>query len=187
MTYITLEGVDGSGTTTVMNRLKDRIEFEATCEPTNTWLGNIVRESYEERTLTPELTRFYLFMADRVEHCERRIKPLTEDGLMVISDRGPDSTRAYQYHTSGLSSGFINFNLEKTITPDLTIWFDVDVETAMARLNNNDDFEKPELQRKVNDRYEQLYKSHERIKRVDASNPVETVTDDVERIINDTF
>jgi thymidylate kinase len=141
------------------------------------WTGEVTRESFEERD-ADELTRFYLFMADRVELHDKRIEPWLSEGRTVISDRGPDSTRGYQYHTSGLSEQFIETNLAKIREPHLTVWFDLDVDAAMGRLNNQDDFERPELQQKVNERYRVLWKRSDRIKRVDGSNPTETVVDD---------
>lgn len=184
--FITFEGVDGSGTTTVSERVAEELGARISCEPTNMWIGEVTRESFEERTDSEQLTRFYLFMADRIEHCEKIVKPALGKGETIISDRGPDSTRAYQYHTSDLSEEFIELNLEKSLTPDLTIWFDIDVDAAMGRLNNQDDFEKRDLQQKVNDRYEELYEEHPRIKRVDAAQPIDTVVDDVLHVIEST-
>ena len=173
--YITLEGIDGSGTSTVLRELD--IDAYKTQEPSDSWLGNITRDSFENRDIE-QLARFYLFMADRVQHTAN-----FPEGV-VISDRGPDSTRAYQYHTSDLSNSFIEENLKHTQTPDLTIWFDVDARTAMGRLQEYDSFEKYELLQKVNKRYEKLYHLHDRIHRVDASQPISDVVDEVEEIIN---
>ena len=176
--YITLEGIDGCGTSTVLSRLD--VDAHKTEEPSNSWLGNITRESFENRDIE-QLSRFYLFMADRVQHTRN-----FPDGD-VISDRGPDSTRAYQYHTSDLSESFIEENLKRTPTPDLTIWFEVDVDTAMSRLGQYDAFEKYELQRRVSSRYQELYERHDRIIKVDASQSIDVVTQEVQEIINDTL
>lgn len=182
--YVTVEGIDGSGTTSVVEALADRIDRTvASSEPTDMWTGRVTREAFEDREVDA-LTRFYLFMADRVEHC-RWIADQFSIGRTVISDRGPDSTRCYQYHDADLSASFIESNLEKMMTPDLTLWLDVDVDVAIARVGGEDAYENRDLQEKVKQRYEYLHRSHDRIHQIDASQPLEAVVDDAETIINE--
>lgn len=181
--YVTLEGIDGAGTSTVLEHLERDHEIIATWEPTRMWTGEVTREAFEERLDCEELTRFHLFQADRAEHHAKTITPALEDGQVVISDRGADSTRAYQRHTSPISVAYIEHTLAHFREPDLTIWFDIDVDAAMGRLHNQDDFEKEDLQRKANETYRDLYEELDRIKRVDASAPIETVVEDVRRTI----
>lgn len=177
--FITVEGIDGSGTTSVSEALCDRIggPTRLTQEPSELWTGRMTRESFEERDV-PELTRFYLFMADRVAHVDEVVRPALRRGVPVICDRGPDSTRAYQYYTSDLSEEFIETNLAKTMESDLTIWLDVDIEVAAERTEGEDAFEeKRELQRRVAQRYCTLHEQHDRIVRVDANQDFDDVVE----------
>lgn len=176
--FCTVEGIDGSGTTTVSQELAQRFSKVIwTQEPTDSWLGRVTRESFEERDIH-DLARFHLFMADRVVHANDFLKPYLEDDYSVICDRGPDSTRAYQKHTSGLSDGFIEENLSRTLEPDLTIWLDADVDTALERVEDKDAFENRELQEKVADTYAELHEQHDRIVRIDANQPLEDVIEE---------
>lgn len=184
--YVTVEGIDGSGTTSVVTALGMSIDdAETIAEPTTSWTGEVVRESFEERDVR-DLTRFYLFMADRAELQDRLDVLLDIHNRVVISDRGPDSTEAYQYHTAGLSEDFLARNLNETArVPDLTLWLDVGVETAADRMCGDDAFEKDwELQEKVADRYEYLWTKYDRIERIDATQPLDDVVAEAKTAIS---
>lgn len=182
-TFVTIEGIDGSGTTTVVDAVTDRIDQTVeSAEPTTMWTGKVTREAFEKRDVTP-LTRFYLFMADRVEHCEWVADQLS-NGTTVVCDRGPDSTRCYQYHDADLSDSFIELNLSKMMSPDVTLWLDVDVDVAMERVEGADAFENRALQEKVARRYEFLHEKYDdRIHRIDANRPEYAVVADAEDAI----
>jgi dTMP kinase len=170
--FITIEGIDGSGTTTITSRLASNLDDATqTEEPSTLWTGRITRDSFEKREVD-DLTRFYLFMADRVEHCTQIVEPNLERGHTVISDRGPDSTRAY--HADDLTESFIEYNLEKTLSPDLTIWLDVD------RVDGSD------FQEKVAAQYEHLNTIEPRIHKVNANKPLDYVERRAMEIIHDT-
>lgn len=181
-TFVTIEGIDGSGTTSVVDVVTDSIDSAIpSAEPTTMWTGKVTREAFEERDVTPE-TRFYLFMADRVEHLEW-VAEQVSNGTTVICDRGPDSTRCYQYHDAGLSDSFIELNLGRYRSPDLTLWLDVDVDVALGRVEGEDAFENRTLQEKVARRYSFLHEKFDRIHRIDANRPLEAVVADAEDAI----
>lgn len=121
------------------------LDIVATCEPGGTPLGRRLREAFleTEETVAPR-AELLLFAADRAQHVELLIRPSLEEGRVVISDRYADATFAYQ----GAGRGFD----ERTVTdvidlatgglkPDLTLFFDISVETAIKRMSGRDDSE----------------------------------------------
>ena len=148
--FITFEGIDGSGKSTQLRMLAGDLrarglDIVATCEPGGTPLGRRLREAFleTEETVAPR-AELLLFAADRAQHVELLIRPSLEEGRVVISDRYADATFAYQ----GAGRGFD----ERTVTdvidlatgglkPDLTLFFDISVETAIKRMSGRDDSE----------------------------------------------
>lgn len=102
--FITLEGGEGAGKSTLARALDDRLRAEGrrvllTREPGGTAAAEAIRklllEPGRDWEWTP-LTEALLFNAARVEHLERVIRPALQEGIWVICDRFADSTRAYQ-------------------------------------------------------------------------------------------
>lgn len=115
------------------------IDVITTCEPGGTPLGRRLRESFleTEETVAP-IAELLLFAADRAQHVELLIKPALEEGRVVISDRFADATSAYQ----GAGRGFPEATVTQIIVlataglkPDLTVFFDITVETAIERMS----------------------------------------------------
>ena len=94
---VTLEGIDGSGKTTVWEALRaDREEgYTFTREPTDSWYGKAVRRSEAEDDADP-LAELFLFTADHADHLSSVVEPALERGDVVVSDRYSDSRYAYQ-------------------------------------------------------------------------------------------
>lgn len=184
--YVTFEGIDGSGTTSVTKQLNKLYTPHSmwTCEPSQYWTGEAARAAFEEHD-AHDLTRFYLFMADRVEHEVKFVRPWRDEGQLILSDRGPDSTRAYQHFSDGLTDLEIEGHLQKTMDPDLTMWLDVDVDTAAERMDGDDAFENKEFQEQVAVRYQAVYEQHDRIKRIDANQGLDAVIADSKEVIDD--
>lgn len=183
MTYVTIEGIDGCGKTTLTEALNDRLDDALrTQEPSKLWTGDVTRDAFRRHN-AQDLTTFFLFMADRVEHCEQIIEPSLETYDYVISDRGPDSTRAYQKHKLGNESIIIGSCLQWTRTPDVTLWIDIDLETAVDRMDTEDDFEDRMFLSKVQDRYEQLWRKFDRIHRIDGMQRPEDVAADALEVL----
>lgn len=190
--FVTVEGIDGSGTTSVVERLAvllaDRTDEDVvkTEEPTGTlWTGRVVREAFEERDVS-ELSRLHLFMADRADHSEKIVDPAVEEGKLVVSDRGPDSTRAYQSNTTGETVGAIDEMLRRFTVPDLTIMLDVPVDVAEDRLSGDRDaFENRKLQEDVVKTYRWPAANTERIHAVDATRPLDVVVSEAAEIITE--
>ena len=96
--FVTFEGIDGSGKTTVARLVADRLAEKGervflTAEPTKAWLGDAVRRSYEDDV--GGLAESFLFLADRAAHQEE-IRIHLDSGEIVLCDRYLDSTYAYQ-------------------------------------------------------------------------------------------
>lgn len=143
---ITLEGVEGSGKSTQIQRLAARLSeaqvpLVLSKEPGGTALGRELRslllaphDSGDHWCPTAELLLFY---ADRAQHLETLVRPALAAGKLVLIDRFEDSTRAYQG-----ASGVAEADLERLravvlrgLRPDLTLVLDMDPELSLARVS----------------------------------------------------
>ena len=142
--FITFEGVDGAGKSTHLNWFADTlrargIDLLVTREPGGTPLGEKLREILLHEAMHGETEALLMFAARR-EHIEKVIKPALKKGSWVISDRFTDASFAYQGGGRGVSVQKLE-QLEQWVQgdlqPDLTLLFDIPVEVARQRLNNN--------------------------------------------------
>lgn len=142
--FITFEGIDGSGKTTQMRllgerlRARDRDVYE-TVEPGGTAVGQQIRRillDSANQDLRP-MTELLLYFASRAQNVEQCILPALRAGKIVLCDRFTDSTLAYQGYARGLGAEIV-LALDRIacqgLTPDLTLLIDVDVETGLARM-----------------------------------------------------
>lgn len=171
MPFLTVEGLDGSGGTTLVNRLGSEFKQTVTTkEPSELWTGGVVRRCLQDDTVDP-LADFYFFMGDRVQHIEETIKPMDKQGFTVASDRYADSTRAYQPVALAKSDHFVSQTaaklfIEQTMVPwvyepDLTVYIDVSVDTALDRCNESEKYEKREFLTEVKKNYTALVAAEE--------------------------
>jgi dTMP kinase len=159
---ITLEGIDGSGKSTLHLALKGLLadlDPLFTREPGATWVGESVRRAIAEQT--DPVTEATLFVADHAAHLAQVIRPALRDGKLVISDRYSDSRYAYQAVTL---KGVIR-NPEEwlramhdgwSIVPDRTFLCVLPIDEALARLkpsNEREHFEKRDVLEKVQENY----------------------------------
>ena len=186
---ITLEGLDGSGKSTVIEGLQRRHpEWQYTCEPTMSWYGDAVRRSIASDGADP-IAELFLFIADHAEHLHTTIRPGLEAGEVIISDRYIDSRIAYQAvtlaETIDAPAAFIaQIHEPFTIMPDLTIFLDIDPETAVRRSGTTNKFEQMAHLRDVSRAYEGLIEdAPDRFVRIDATSPPTDVLDAVERAV----
>ena len=159
---ITLEGIDGSGKSTLHAALKEPLadlDPVFTREPGATWVGEAVRRAIAEQ-IDP-VTEATLFVADHAAHLAKIIRPALAEGRIVISDRYSDSRYAYQSVTlQGIipdPEGWLrSMHNGWTIVPDRTILCVLPVDDAMKRLKPKDQqehFEKRETLEKVQNNY----------------------------------
>jgi len=186
---VTLEGLDGSGKTTVWEALQDVYpDAVFTREPTESWYGDAVYRSLGDDDADP-LAELFLYVADHADHLSRTIRPALADGDLVVADRYVDSRYAYQ----GASlDGVVDRPMEYvrgihqpfTVRPDLTVYLDVDPETAVDRSGATNKFEQFRHLSAVRENYEQLQEwTPERFVRVDATQSPEAVLDEVEFVL----
>ncbi|ATZ16880.1 thymidylate kinase [Williamsoniiplasma luminosum] len=198
--FITLEGMDGSGKTTAIQKIKSTLEHLGyqvvyTREPG----GEKVAEEIRQLILTEQSagidgwTEALLFLAARREHLVKVIIPALESGKIVISDRFMDSTSAYQGNARGIGIDNVD-EVQKIVIgkyiPDLTIFFSVDPKEAEKRmsmredLKNRLDAENEKFKAKVKEGYEILIKKYpNRFKVVNTNLPVSEVQKETEKII----
>ena len=196
--FITFEGIDGCGKSTVASTIAQRLKeqgknVELTLEPTRTWLGEAVRRSYTEE-IHP-YTEAFLFLADRATHTEW-IKEKIAQGNIIISDRYSDSTVAYQaaqFHEKlgGPMPEYLKWLQEVSrpviITPNLTLLLDVDPEISLGRLNSRAEMEKFETLENlklVRKNYLAIAKDSPHFKIIDSSKSLEEVVEEAWKIIN---
>ena len=190
--FVTIEGIDGAGKTTAADAIEE--EFKSvvrTQEPSDLWTGKQVRRAISNESDTHPLTTFFLFMADRAYHINERIDAALNDGMVVVSDRYSDSTLAYQpvaledhlqYPQRYMEAVMEPWNLE----PDVTIFLEVSVDTAIERVAGNEEYENPEFIRDVKTNYEQLRtRFSNRYATVDAEQSPEAVCEDVLAIVRE--
>lgn len=188
---VTLEGLDGSGKTTVWEALHaSHSDATFTREPTNSWYGDAVNRAIESDDADP-LATLFLFTADHADHLSRVVRPALDDGELVISDRYSDSRYAYQAaaledsdlvrpmeYIQGIHEAF-------TRKPDRTIYIDVDVDTAVSRSGATNKFEQHKFLSRVQANYERLIDADEgRFVRIDGTQSPEEVIDDVEAVLS---
>ena len=188
---VTLEGIDGSGKTTDWETLHDAyLDATFTREPTESWYGDAVYRSIADDDADP-LAELFLYTADHADHLSRVIEPALEAGDLVISDRYSDSRYAYQGATlEGVLAEPMEYVIDVhrpfTVDPDLTIYFDLDPETAAARAGATNKFEHAAYLTSVRANYERLLeRDPDRFVRVDASRSPEAVLERVETILED--
>lgn len=172
--FIVLEGIDGAGTTTQAELLKDRLvtygrRVVLTREPTRGPVGRFLRQALggklQEEGQPVELgwdSMALLFAADRMDHLRREVLPELSRGAVVISDRYDLSSVIYQSATCPEGEQAIPWLLalnERACRPDLTLVLDIDPDAAAlrreARGEESEIYERGDLQRKLRD----LYKS----------------------------
>jgi len=159
---ITLEGIDGSGKSTLHESLRDHLKDldpVFTREPGATWVGDSVRRAIAEQ-IDP-VTEATLFVADHAAHLAKVVRPALAEGRLVISDRYSDSRFAYQSVTlQGIVPDPENWLRAMhngwTIVPDRTFLCVLPVDDALTRLkpdSQREHFEKRETLEKVQNNY----------------------------------
>jgi dTMP kinase len=201
-TFITFEGIDGSGKSTQLRLLANFLKSNGcdvllTREPGGTPVGNRLRaallDAHEE---VDPLTELLVFAADRAQHVRRVLRPALESGQVVFSDRYADATAAYQGAGRGFAPELIAEIIElatEGLKPDLTVLFDLSVgdSTARTRRRSNGkqkgdrlDAETDEFHMRVREAYLAIARAEpERVKIVETNHPVEVTHERVKEIV----
>lgn len=196
-TFISFEGIDGSGKSTQIKRLFDslvsnNIDAILVREPGGTQIGEKIRSILLEKDyvgMTP-VTELLLYEAARAQIVAEVIIPSLSEGKTVICDRFFDSTLAYQGYARGLSLesvDFLNHLSTGGVEPDVTFLLDIEPEKAALRMRNrqagNDRLEDEGLyfMKKVRDGYIDMTKKYDRIIIIDANASVDRVSVQIEQ------
>ncbi|MEX1302188.1 MAG: dTMP kinase [Desulfotignum sp.] len=164
--FMVFEGLDGSGKTTQMARIKKRLTgmgmpVETTCEPTTGPVGTLIRQILEGRIAMDPRTLAALFAADRTDHLvspDTGVQALVKKGRIVLCDRYYFSS--YAYHARDMDLSWIialNAVNAQILKPDLTLFIDVAPEICLERIRTArkhlDLFEKIDILAQVRDNY----------------------------------
>jgi dTMP kinase len=202
MTYlITLEGVEGSGKSTLIQYLKELIEgigkkVIVTREPGGIEISEQIRSVIldTKNTKMDGRTEALLYAAARRQHLVERIVPALKEGNVVLCDRFIDSSLAYQGYARGLGIDevlSINEFAIGSFMPNLTLYLDLDPQIGLSRIRKNKgrevnrlDLEEISFHLKVREGYEEVIKRFpDRIVRVDANQELDEVLSDTKQIL----
>ncbi|MBK4779537.1 dTMP kinase [Streptococcus lactarius] len=200
-TLISFEGPEGAGKSSILEAILPLLEekgipYITTREPGGVDIAEKIRQVIldPDHTSMDAKTELLLYIASRRQHLVERVLPALAAGKVVLMDRFIDSSVAYQGYGRGLSVEdieWLNQFATDGLKPDLTLYFDLDVEEGLARIARNQerevnrlDLEGLELHYKVRKGYLALAeKEPERIVKIDASQSFETVLADVLTIL----
>lgn len=198
--FITFEGPDGSGKTTVSTAVVERLQKEGyqvkyTREPG----GSKIAEEIRSVILNPKNTEMdarceaLLYAAARRQHLVEKVLPALEEGITVISDRFVDSSLAYQGYGRGIGMDevySINMFAIEGRLPDKTIYLDIDAKTGLDRINANRtsldrlDQESEDFHNLVHKGYEEVVNIYkDRMVIIDASKDVESVIEESYKVL----
>lgn len=200
-TLISFEGPEGAGKSSILEAILPLLEekgipYITTREPGGVDIAEKIRQVIldPDHTSMDVKTELLLYIASRRQHLVERVLPALAAGKVVLMDRFIDSSVAYQGYGRGLSVEdieWLNQFATDGLKPDLTLYFDLDVEEGLARIARNQerevnriDLEGLELHHKVRQGYLALAeKEPERIVKIDASQSFEAVLADVLTIL----
>ena len=200
--FITFEGPDGCGKTSIINLIKeyykDNEKIIFTREPGGTKISEEIRELIlsNDNVNMSSRTEALLYAASRAQHIDELVKPNLEKGNIVISDRFVLSSLAYQ--GGGRKLGIenvkrINDFAINGVNPDVIIFFYVDPLTTLKRKSLSEDADRLELSgddfhSRVYDTYMELLdkmKDEKVLKKIDATKSMSEVFEDVKNIIDE--
>jgi len=193
--FIALEGIDGSGKSTQVKLLSDKLKKEGfkiytTFEPTDSPIGSVIKNIFRHRIEADHRTIAGLYVADRLDHLLNKTNGILkkmEEGYTVVTDRYYFSSYAYQ--GTHMSMDWViqaNSLSAELLRPDLTIFIDVQPEVSMQRLSEGRDmiqlYESLENLHNVRSKYMEAFdklKNEEIVFITDGNSPVDAIANDV--------
>ncbi len=199
--FIVIEGLDGSGKTTQIRLLAERLrslgrEVAETAEPTASATGGLIRDALSGFTPRTGTEIAALFMADRVAHNVNPVNgigKLLAEGKDVICDRYYYSSMAYQGTVTDPEWVYhINADCPEIRKPDLCVFLDLDDEECVRRMERGrayrEIYENENALIAIRKRYYETFRrleGRDRIRVVDAARAPETVAEDVFAAVKD--
>lgn len=201
--FITIEGPEGAGKTTIINLLTQRLKTEGyqvlqTREPGGIDIAEQIRKVIldKQNTAMDPRTEALLYAAARRQHLVEKVLPALEKNYIILCDRFVDSSLAYQGYARGLGIDEVlsinSFAIDGKM-PKLTLYFDIDPEVGLERINqhkgrevNRLDLEELEFHHKVREGYYKIIeRDPKRIYKIDASKPIEQVLNEAENKVRE--
>lgn len=201
--FITVEGPDGAGKSTLVRELKKRLQEELTVPLVTTREpgGSDIAEDIRAVIIDPEnkemdaRTEALLFAASRRQHIKETISPALERDEVVLCDRFVDSSIAYQ--GAGRKLGVdevatLNEFATENLTPDLTLYLDVDAQEGLNRIGHKNsnrrkdrlEMEEVSFHNRVREAYQLLLNENpDRMQFIDATNNPDSVLSDAWGIV----
>ena len=202
--FITFEGTDGSGKTSVIKEVERYLKVQGydvvtTREPGGVAIAEQVRNVIHDvnNTDMDPLCEAFLYAASRRQHLVQKVLPLLRQGKIVICDRYVDSSLAYQGYARGLGIDVVKDINEYAIEgkyPDLTIFIDIDPKTGIKRILEHSDThevnrldkESATFHEKTHEGYLELVKRYpDRIKAVNGERSIKEVAFDCFNLIKE--
>jgi dTMP kinase len=196
--FITIEGGEGSGKTTLIKRLKELFSEEdvvVTREPGSTSLGEKIRQLLLEKDIKTPVSPYAelsLFLAARAQHIEDVIRPALNNKKIVICDRYNDSTIAYQGYARELGvekvKDLCDF-ISQGVTPNVTFYLDIEPSMGLERIKAKKPYDRIESEKilfhqKIREGFLQIAKEEPgRFHVIDATSSPEDVFSSVESLI----
>jgi dTMP kinase len=201
-TFITFEGIDGSGKSTQLRLVSTFLkglgcEALITREPGGTTIGLRLRAALlDAQEEVDPLTELLVFAADRAQHVRRILRPALQAGRVVISDRYADATVAYQGAGRGFKADLVEEIVRlatEGLVPDLTLLFDLPVSESTKRTTRRSnvrnkldrlDIEHRDFHERVREAYLRIAAAEpERVKVIDSSGPVDATQERLKSIL----
>ncbi|MFT4415958.1 dTMP kinase [Fredinandcohnia humi] len=199
--FITFEGPEGAGKTTILGILQDELskkgyDVVSTREPGGIDIAEQIRSVIldKKNTKMDSRTEALLYAASRRQHLVEKVIPALEAGKIVLCDRFIDSSLAYQGYGRNLGIDevlSINEFAINGLMPSLTLFFDIDPEKGLTRIGKNDEREVNRLDLENISFHQKVYKGYllvaerfkNRFQKINADNPLELVTKEALEII----
>jgi dTMP kinase len=199
--FISIEGTEGAGKSTALDYIANYLteaglKVVLTREPGGTSVSEEIRKLllHSQSETIPPITELLLMFASRAQHLEHCIVPALTQGTWVVSDRYVDASYAYQGGGRGISAQDIQC-LDKLVVgnwyPDLTLLLDIPADLGMRRTEKRG-IEKDRIEQERMDFFERVRRVYlnratenpQRIKIIDASQPVSAVQDQIHRVLD---
>ncbi len=144
--FITFEGPEGSGKSTLVSALaarlaKEGVDVLTTREPGSGEVGKSIRDLLLSGGDLDDRCELFLFLADRAQHVATLIRPALEQGQTVLCDRFTDSTVVYQGYGRGLDLPYLrqmNTFATDHLVPQITFLLDIDPAVGLSRITEKD-------------------------------------------------